>query len=175
MGRHRLQIVQERHKFSAAHMTVFPDGSKERLHGHNFQLTLRLWVRSVALPDLCDFSVLKRAMAELCGELNERTLVALGNPHLRVTVESLSEGETQPGRDLVHLSHPDGEYLLPRSDVVLLPVDNVTAEQLAVWAHGELCRRLRGKLPEVVESLEVTVLETPGQGASYEAPMDRDR
>lgn len=172
MGLHRLQILKEDHKFSAAHMTVFPDGSKERLHGHNFQVQVRLSLRSIALKDLCDFGVIKRVVADLCGELNERTLVALNNPFLRVTVESMNDNDTSPSRELVRLSHMSGEYLLPRTDVVLLPLENITSEMLARWLHGELCRRLRSRLPPVVESLEVGVLETPGQGGFYEGPFE---
>jgi 6-pyruvoyltetrahydropterin/6-carboxytetrahydropterin synthase len=172
MGQHRLQIHKEEHKFSAAHMTVFPDGSKERLHGHNFQLLVRLGLRSIALKDLCDFGILKRVVADLCGELNERMLVALNNPFLRVTVESLNDNDTAPSRELVRLSHMSGEYLLPRTDVVLLPLENITSEQLARWIHIELCRRLRNKLPPVIESMEVGVLETPGQGGYYEGPFE---
>ncbi len=171
MGRHRIEIAREEHKFSAAHMTVFADGSKERLHGHNFQLVLSLWVRSIATREMCDFGIIKRVVRELCAELNERTLVALNNPHLQVTVES-NDGDTAAGRELVRLTHATGEYLLPRTDVVLLPLENATTEQLACWLHGELCRRLRNRLPPVVESLEVGVLETPGQGGFYEGPLE---
>jgi 6-pyruvoyltetrahydropterin/6-carboxytetrahydropterin synthase len=172
MGKHVLLIAKEEHKFSAAHMTVFPDGRKERLHGHNFQLQLRLTVRGVTGREMCEFAILKRVAADLCGELNERTLVALQSPHLRVTLEALSDSETSPSRESVRLSHADGEYLLPRGDAVLLPLENITAEQLAQWVHGELCRRLRHKLPKVVESLEVGILETPGQGGFYEGPLE---
>lgn len=31
--KHRIYVGKDAHKFSAAHMTVFPDGKKERLHG----------------------------------------------------------------------------------------------------------------------------------------------
>ncbi len=126
MGRMSLHLFRGEHRFSAAHMTVFPDGSKERLHGHNFQVELRLYLRSIALRDLCDFAVVKRALGELCGDMHERTLVALNNPHLRVTVETLNDSDTAPGRELVRLSHESGEYLLPRTDVVLLPLENIT-------------------------------------------------
>ena len=40
-ARHRIFTGKDVHKFSSAHMTVFPDGSKERLHGHNFSRAQR--------------------------------------------------------------------------------------------------------------------------------------
>ena len=41
--RHRIFVGKDVHKFSSAHMTVFPDGSKERLHGHNFMVDESVW------------------------------------------------------------------------------------------------------------------------------------
>jgi 6-pyruvoyltetrahydropterin/6-carboxytetrahydropterin synthase len=170
MGQHRLQIISEEHRFSAAHMAVYPDGSKDRLHGHSFQLTLRMAVR-LGPQEVCDARIVRRVVQELCSELNERVLVALNSPHLRVTVESVSE-DTSPSRESIRLWHQSGEYMLPRADVLLLPLPNTTPDQLARWAHGELCRRLRGRLPLAIEELSVGVLETPGQGASYEGPPE---
>jgi 6-pyruvoyltetrahydropterin/6-carboxytetrahydropterin synthase len=38
----QIHIRKENIKFSSAHMTVFPDGTKEALHGHNYQVELTL-------------------------------------------------------------------------------------------------------------------------------------
>ena len=40
--RFRIDIARELFKFSCAHMTVFPDGTKERLHGHNYYVGVTL-------------------------------------------------------------------------------------------------------------------------------------
>ena len=39
--KHRISIAREQYKFSCAHMTVFADGTKERLHGHNYTIARR--------------------------------------------------------------------------------------------------------------------------------------
>ena len=39
MERWSILIEKEYLKFSCAHFLIFPDGSKERLHGHNYQVT----------------------------------------------------------------------------------------------------------------------------------------
>ena len=35
---YEIRIRKEALKFAASHMTVFPDGTKEALHGHNYFL-----------------------------------------------------------------------------------------------------------------------------------------
>ncbi len=57
-------------------------------------------------------------------------------------------------------------FLLPASDTCLLPVTNTTCECLA----EHLLRRLRERLGEVPVRLEVTVEESPGQGATVTEP-----
>ena len=39
---HRISIAREQYKFSCAHMTVFADGTKERLHGHNYTVAIEI-------------------------------------------------------------------------------------------------------------------------------------
>ena len=165
-------VARPQYKFSAAHMTVFPDGRKERLHGHNYQLSARLYLRDVSPAIMFDFAAIKEGLRVVCAELNERTLVALHNPFLLVSVDEHAAAG-QGGQ--VRLSHRDGEYLLPLSDVALLPIDNISSERLAEYCHEKLAGYLRRELPVLVCSaiaeLEVKVEELPGQGASYRAEL----
>lgn len=68
--------------------------------------------------------------------------------------------------------------MLPRADVVLLPLDNVSSERLAVYCHGQLVAWLRARLPAAVaaavEEVSATVSERPGQGGEYRAPLGDD-
>lgn len=166
-----IAIDRPQYKFSAAHMTVFPDGSKERLHGHNYQLAARLYLRDASLAAMCDFAVIKDGLKAVCAELNERTLLALHNPFLRAFVEDTPA----QGPPRVRLSHRDGEYLFPLADVALLPLDNISSERLAEHCHGllasHLCRYLSAAAQDVVAALEVRVFELPGQGAGYRAAL----
>lgn len=154
--KHRISIAREQYKFSCAHMTVFPDGTKERLHGHNYTIGIALELASIALADMLPFQPVKAALGELCAEWKERVLIAANNPHLEI-VRDDAELEFRLCGD---------RYVLPRGDALLLPVDNISVEALA--AH--IAERLRGTLAPVlgphVLALETTVEESPGQGAS---------
>jgi 6-pyruvoyltetrahydropterin/6-carboxytetrahydropterin synthase len=155
--RHRIVIAREQYKFSCAHMTVFPDGTKERLHGHNYTIALALELDSVDLASMVPFAPIKAAIAELCQAWKERVLVAARNPHLQIIRDE--------ARELEFLLCGD-RYVLPRGDALLLPIDNISVEALSVHIAELLRSTLAAVLAGHAHTLEVTVEESPGQGAS---------
>jgi 6-pyruvoyltetrahydropterin/6-carboxytetrahydropterin synthase len=158
VGSHRISIARSQYKFSCAHMTVFPDGTKERLHGHNYQVAIALDVERIDLPAMIPFASIKAALGELCSAWKEYVLLATANPHFKVVRDDAAEIEFTLCGD---------RYVLPRGDVKLLPIDNISVESLAAHVAELLLARLRPALdPSNVRALEVTIEESPGQGAS---------
>ena len=138
-------------------MTVFPDGTKERLHGHNYTLALALEVDRIELAAMIPFAPIKAALGELCAAWKEHVLIARDNPRLEL-VRDDSELE---------LRLCGQRYVFPRGDVMLLPIDNISVEALAAHAAVELRDKLDAELAAPhVRTLEVTIEESPGQGAS---------
>lgn len=138
--------------FSAAHFSILESGS-EPLHGHNWLVSVQARGRLREDGTLIDFSVLKAAMRAECAALDHRMLIPTAAPE--VTVTELGGGE-------VELREGSRRFVLPAAETCLLPVRNTTCECLA----GLLLERLRGRLGEVPVRLEVTVEESPGQGAT---------
>ena len=156
--RHRIFVAREQYKLSCAHMTVFPDGTKERLHGHNYQVSVAIEVADVSFAAMVPFAPIKAALAELCALWKERTLLAERNPHFTIVRESERELE---------FTLCGARYVLPREDVLLLPIDNVAVEPLAVHVAELLVAQLGPTLDAAhVLGLEATIAESPGQGAS---------
>ena len=153
--KHRISIAREQYKFSCAHMTVFADGTKERLHGHNYTIAVALEVDSVALAAMIPFAAIKSALAELCSAWREHVLIAANNPHLRILRDDAELELTLCGE----------RYVMPRHDALLLPIDNISVEALA--AHVATLLRDRIASPHA-RVLEVTIEESPGQGATCE-------
>ena len=152
---HRIAIARDQYKFSCAHMTVFPDGTKERLHGHNYTIALALEVGRIELAAMVPFSSIKSALAELCAAWKERVLIASRNPWLAIVRDDTELELTLCGE----------RYVFPRGDVLLVPIDNISVEALAAHIAALLRDRLAALSPEL-RALEVTVEEVPGQGAS---------
>lgn len=153
---HRILIARAEHKFSCAHMTVFPDGSKERLHGHNYTVAIALEVDRIELAAMIPFAPIKAAVAALCRAWKEHVLLAARNPHFVVVHDSHELEITLCGE----------RYVFPRGDVLLLPIDNISVEALAAHVADLLRAELAPHTGPHVRALEVTIEESPGQGAS---------
>lgn len=159
-GFFRIQIRKEALKFSSAHMTFFADGTKENLHGHNYRTVAKLEFERFSLGEMLPFAELKAAMKKICAEWDERVLLPNACPHLKtLSTEAAS----------VEISACGKRYVFPKDEVVFLPTNNVTTESLAKI----FCERLASALSRPaldrakVKSIEVTVEEMLGQGASY--------
>lgn len=152
---HRILIARAEHKFSCAHMTVFPDGSKERLHGHNYTVGIAIEVPDISLAAMIPFASIKAAIGNLCAAWKEHVLIATANPHFRLIRDDAELEFTLCGQ----------RYVLPRTDALLLPLDNISVEALAAHVAAHLRDELGAALGRA-RSLEVTIEESPGQGAS---------
>ena len=155
--RHRIFVGKDVHKFSCAHMTVFPDGTKERIHGHNYQVEVALELHSIAFPHMVDFGTVKSAIVAQCDAWTERLLLAERNPFYRAVRRDQAEFEfTLCGK----------RYVIPADEVLLLDVDNIVVETLAAVFAAQLPARLGPHLRlDVVAAIEVTVSESSRQGA----------
>jgi 6-pyruvoyltetrahydropterin/6-carboxytetrahydropterin synthase len=152
----RILIARAEHKFSCAHMTVFADGTKERLHGHNYTVAVALEVERIDLAAMIPFAPIKAALAELCRGWKEHVLLAAHNPHFTVIRD---DGELE-------FTLCGERYVMPRQDALLLPIDNISVEALAAHVAGVLRDQIAALEVPQASALEVTIEESPGQGAS---------
>ena len=144
-------------RFSAAHFISF-GGKCERLHGHNYGVSIIL---EGELNEDCyvfDFVDLKKIARQICDQLDHRFLLPARSKHLNINE---ADGEWT-------IRFKNRRYLFPAEDVLVLPVDNVTAERLADY----ICSRLLEKAQEYdwknIRSMTVGVEEAPGQTAFYQ-------
>jgi len=152
---HRIRIARAEHKFSCAHMTVFADGTKERLHGHNYTIALGVEVERVDLEAMIPFAPIKAVLRDVCATWKEHVLLAARNPWFIVVRDDHELEFTLCGE----------RYVMPRGDALLLPIDNISVEALAAHVAALVRDELvRLALPAI--SLEVVIEESPGQGAS---------
>ena len=140
-------------------MTVFPDGSKERLHGHNFNVSVALDLKRVGLANLLDIGILKRHIDAQCREWNEHLLVAERCPKLEIISRTDEE---------VEFRLCGKRYVAPAEDVLFLPLDNIIVENLSMELARLLAERLAPELSGgLVAGLEVDVREARGQGGTF--------
>ncbi len=149
------EISRER-VFSASHQRRGYKGKCERLHGHNFRV--RATIDCVVDDDglAFDYGVYKRLLAKLCHDWNEYFLLPAKSEHL-----------TFEGDDTT-LQVVFGDERIPflRRDVLLLPVSNVTIEELSWLMTQRLVDVIRPEDRSQISAVTVAVFSGPGQSAS---------
>lgn len=152
-------IEKEYLKFSCAHFLIFPDGSKERLHGHNYQVVSEIDGRLSEHGLVIDFKMVKPIIRKLCDWLDEHWLIPGLHPVL--TYRQRDDGHTE-------IHYKDCHYLAPTSEIIVLPINNTSAENFAAWIGRSLLAELRTTFgPLSVSRLRVAVSETSGQSGVY--------
>lgn len=152
---HRLSTIsvsKEALKFSAAHFTIFSATERERLHGHNFRVSAELTLPVSDNGMGLSYRRLKEAIGGLCHELDEYTLLPSRSPHLSISEEEACYIATFGTEKLPFI----------KSDTRLLPVKNITVEELSTY----LLKRLH-EVSEIAEAnpvrLKVGVSSGEGQ------------
>lgn len=156
-ARYEVFVAKDSFKFNAAHFIAY-HGFRERLHGHNYRVSVRIEGPVGGDGYVVDFGDIKRAAHEVCSRLNERVLVPMRSDVITIDV---SGGQ-------VNMVCEDGtRFSFPQADCVLLDIVHSSAEELAAL----LCLQLRDALPVLGErcvvGLEVGVAEAPNQEARY--------
>jgi 6-pyruvoyl-tetrahydropterin synthase len=154
--RYSVVVAKDYLKFAAAHFIAYP-GFREPLHGHNYQVSVR--IEAELGPDgyVLDFGLVKRVAKALCEELDERVLLPERSDCLIVSrVDDAVEVTTEHG----------DRFRFPAADVRLLPIAHSSAEELAAHLLGRLRDALRAEAGgRGLVGLEVGVAEAPGQVA----------
>ena len=149
----RFEIAKEDIKFSAAHFTIFADGSRERLHGHNYRVRLRADY-AVGDGDISvDYGELKRALRRVCARYDEYTLMPANSRFLRVASVAGS----------VEALIGDSRFVFPEADVRVLPVENITGEALAPLLRAEFLAELAANGVPLPSRCEIGVGSGDGQ------------
>lgn len=126
-----IEISKEYLHFAAAHFTLFSDTDRENLHGHNFQVTLDAEATIAADGLTFDYNILKKALKHMCDDLDEQVIMPTQSPHL--TIES-DEHYTYVIFNRERIPFLD-------RDLTLLPIRNVTVEELAHYLLEKLLQR----------------------------------
>ncbi len=152
----RVHVTKDYLKFSAAHFIAYP-GFRERLHGHNYRVSIALHGPLGPQGYVVDFGIVKRIARRLCDDLDEHVLIPVHSDCLSVREDG----------DGVVLRYEQDEFRFPRGDVRLLPIAHTSVEELAQYLSGELRRELVAEGVAGLDAIEIGVEETSGQHAIH--------
>jgi len=159
MKRFGIRVDKQYFNFGSAHFLLFPDGTREELHGHNYQCMVDVDGELGEGDVVLDFIPFKPIVKACCDELDHLTLLPSQSKWLTIN-ELEKEFEVFHGGD---------RFIFPKRDVRVLPLPNTSSERLAEFLCAEIYRRTREQIPNAqINRLRVSVQESPGQMGVYE-------
>jgi 6-pyruvoyltetrahydropterin/6-carboxytetrahydropterin synthase len=154
----KVRVTKDHLVFCCAHFISYRGHQCERLHGHNYRAAVEVEGNLQEDYYVFDFIALKQRTKEITDELDHHVLLATRNPVIAVEERATT----------VRVVYEEREWLFPRGDCILLPIENTTAELLARYIAGRLWELLRTKESFTPVALRVEVEEAPGQSATVE-------
>lgn len=156
--KYSIKVYKQYFNFAASHFLIFNDGSREPLHGHNYKVMLKGEAPELNGDMVFDFLDIKPIVREVCDELDHKLLIPKLNTKIQIHDNN---------KNYMIITPDESEFSIPKQDILLLPIENTSAERLAIY----LCTQIREKTFEKFNfsfsSLEIEVEETPGQSAIY--------
>jgi 6-pyruvoyltetrahydropterin/6-carboxytetrahydropterin synthase len=153
-----IEVAKDYFNFASAHFLIFADGTREPLHGHNYQVSVAMEGELDRAGVVLDFISFKPLVKRICDGLDHRTLIQTESSVLRVRARD-EEVEVRYGKQKI---------ILPKQDVILLPLKNTSTELLAEHIAGKIRDQVRRKFPRTsIRFMEVGVEEARGQRGLY--------
>lgn len=156
--RFTVRVTKDYLVFCSGHFITYHGDECERLHGHNYRVAAEVEAPLDANYYVFDFIALKNIMRSLTDELDHFMLVPTKSELIAVAQEGAN----------VRLRFGEKEWVFPREDCALLPIENTTAELLARYLADRLRSELKANHQFVPDVVRMEVEESFGQVARYE-------
>jgi 6-pyruvoyltetrahydropterin/6-carboxytetrahydropterin synthase len=153
-----IEVAKDYFNFASAHFLIFANGQREALHGHNYQVSVKLDGELDRAGVVLDFITFKPMVKRICDALDHRTLIQTKSPILQVSRRAKE----------IEVRYRQQKIILPKRDVLLLPLANTSTELLAEHVANQIRRGIRRNFHSAkIRSLEVGVEEARGQRGFY--------
>lgn len=154
-----LEIHKEELSFSAGHFTIFSATEREHIHGHNYYVSIAFNLNIQHNGLSFDYRHYKKKMLALCNQLDRYLLLPSLSPYLKLE----DEGEYV----IAYFNNKKMSFL--KDDVVILPVSNITIEELSHWFLQKIIENPSDLERHAISAITVKVYNGPGQsgGASW--------
>lgn len=153
-----VELQKESMKFSAGHTTIFSATEREPLHGHMYAVYLALttWVEENGMT--FDYRYYKERIHLLCRHLNQTFLMPQYSPFMTYTEDE----------EYYYFIFNNKKLPFLKEDVTLMPLTNITVEELSRWFVNELIKDEEQLDIHRIDKIVVKVFSAPGQSANHE-------
>lgn len=153
-----IEVAKDYFNFASAHFLIFANGQREPLHGHNYQVSVTMEGELDRAGIVLDFIAFKPMVKRICDALDHRTLIQTESPAIEVRRRAKE----------IEVVYRKQKIILPRRDVILLPLANTSTELLAEHVADQIRRQVKRQFPgSKIRLMEVGVEEARGQRGFY--------
>ena len=160
--KHAIRFEHDALHFSASHFITFGSPEKvEALHGHNFRIKAEVSGPLNRKAYVVDFLLAFESLKKICETLSHKVL--LPRDHSYITIKQTE--------DMVCVSMPPLQWVLPAGDTLTLPLRNTTTESLAEYIACQLREQLEREsafeMPSSHYGITIELEESPGMWAVF--------
>lgn len=153
-----IRVYKQYFNFASSHFMLFKNGTREPMHGHNYRVQIKGNALDLHDDMVFDFLDIKPIVRDVCNNLDHKLLLPKNNPHL-----CIEEREN----NYILTTKDNSFFSIPQTDVVILDIENTSAERIAAYLAYQIRDKVREKFNFEFKELEVEVEETPGQSAIF--------
>jgi 6-pyruvoyl-tetrahydropterin synthase len=153
-----IRVYKQYFNFASSHFMLFKDGTREPLHGHNYRVQVRGNAPELDDDMVFDFLNIKPIVRKICDSLDHKLMIPRNHPHIIIE---------DKGQNYNIICPDESVFSIPKTDVLLLPIENTSAERIAAFLAVEIKEEVFSQYKFEFNELEIEVEETPGQSAVY--------
>jgi 6-pyruvoyltetrahydropterin/6-carboxytetrahydropterin synthase len=154
---HTISIRKQAFKFSCGHFTLLSGSRRELLHGHDYFISFELDYPS---QKFIDYNIFKNEIKILCQMLDEKVIIPSKSKHLKIKKKEKN----------IEITFNNDFFSLPSKDILLLPIENSTLEELSHYIFSTLAKSKCYQVNKV-RRLKI-IVENCGQKSMVEGFLD---
>ncbi len=151
-----IELFEEGMNFSVAHFTLFSKTERERLHGHNYRVHALLTTVVQDIGITFDYAIYREKLLALCQRLNRYLLLPEKSPLLKIVEKN----------NYYYVYFNEDEMPFLKKDVLMLPIRNITIEELASWFVEQLVADKEAITKHRIQAITIKVSNGPGRCGS---------
>ncbi|CRG93857.1 6-pyruvoyltetrahydropterin synthase, putative [Plasmodium gallinaceum] len=143
--------------FNCAHFIAYK-GFKEKLHGHNYKVSLKMKGSIQNDGYVIDFSILKDVIKKICKELDHRFILPIYSDVLKIE---------KVNNNIKITCEDNSEYSFPESDCVEIPIKHSSSEEIGNYIIERVIEEIDLSFlkSRKINYIEMCVSESPTQKA----------
>jgi 6-pyruvoyltetrahydropterin/6-carboxytetrahydropterin synthase len=151
-----IEIFGEYLTFSAGHFTLFSATERERLHGHNYDVSASITTEVQSSGVAFNYEIYRDKIVEICEELDVHLLLPGNSPLLKIEEKGKFYHAHFNGEDIPFL----------KSDTIILPVRNISLEEMARWFLTRLLEDKKSIRTYAIQEFAIHISSGHGRSAS---------